>query len=43
MGRLKPGATIEQAQASLDLAFQQSALDHREARQIQRRAMADND
>jgi len=38
MGRLKPGATIEQAQASLDLAFQQSALDHREARQIQRRA-----
>src|SRR3989441_2635935 len=38
MGRLKPGATIEQAQASLDLAFQQSALDHREDRQIQRRA-----
>src|ERR1043166_5345049 len=31
MGRLKPGATIEQARASLDLAFQQSALDHREA------------
>jgi len=38
MGRLKPGATIEQAQASLDLAFQLSALDHREARQTQRRA-----
>src|ERR1051325_6281612 len=38
MGRLKPGATIEQARASLDLAFQQSALDHREARQAQRRA-----
>ncbi|HEX7723347.1 MAG TPA: ABC transporter permease [Pyrinomonadaceae bacterium] len=38
MGRLKPGATIEQAQASLDPAFQQSALEHREARQIQRRA-----
>src|ERR1043165_8490591 len=38
MGRLKPGATIEQAQASLDLPFQQSALEHREARQIQRRA-----
>jgi predicted permease len=38
MGRLKPGATIEQARASLDLAFQQSALEHREARQIQRRA-----
>src|SRR5260221_582792 len=36
MGRLKPGATIEQARASLDLAFQQSALEHREARQIQR-------
>jgi predicted permease len=38
MGRLKPGATIEQARASLDLAFQQSALDHREARQSLRRA-----
>jgi predicted permease len=38
MGRLKPGATIEQAQASLDLAFQQSALDHREVRQTLRRA-----
>jgi predicted permease len=38
MGRLKPGATIEQAQASLNLAFQQSALEHREARQVQRRA-----
>jgi predicted permease len=39
MGRLKPGATIEQARASLELAFQQSALDHREARQTLRRAM----
>jgi predicted permease len=38
MGRLKPGATVEQARASLDLAFQQSALEHREARQAQRRA-----
>lgn len=38
MGRLKPGATIEQAQASLELAFQQSALDHREVRQTLRRA-----
>src|SRR6185369_266864 len=38
MGRLKPGATVEQARASLDLAFQQAALDHREARQAQRRA-----
>ena len=39
MGRLKPGATVEQARASLDLAFQQSALDHREARQTLRKAM----
>src|SRR5207253_1687239 len=31
MGRLKPGATIEQARASLDPAFQQSVLDHRAA------------
>src|SRR5262245_29226116 len=38
MGRLKPGATVEQARASLDLAFQQSALEHREARQTLRRA-----
>ena len=38
IGRLKPGATVEQARASLDLAFQQSALDHREGRQAQRRA-----
>src|SRR5262249_22988559 len=38
IGRLKPGATIKQARASLDLAFQQSALEHREARQAQRRA-----
>ena len=38
MGRLKPGASVEQARASLDLAFQQSALDHREDRQAQRRA-----
>lgn len=38
MGRLKPGATIDQARASLDLAFQQSALEHREGRQAQRRA-----
>ena len=38
MGRLKPGATVEQARASLDLAFQQSALEHREGRQVQRKA-----
>jgi predicted permease len=36
MGRLKPGATIEQARASLDPAFQQSVLEHREARQSTR-------
>ncbi len=38
MGRLRPGATIEQARTSLEVAFQQSALEHREARQAQRRA-----
>ncbi len=38
MGRLKPGATVEQARGSLELAFQQSALEHREGRQAQRRA-----
>ncbi len=32
MGRLKPGATPEQARASLEHIFQQSALDHRAAR-----------
>ena len=33
MGRLQPGATIEQAQASLANAFQQSVAEHREIRQ----------
>ena len=33
MGRLKPGATIEEAQASLAAPFQQSVLEHRAARQ----------
>jgi predicted permease len=33
MGRLKPGATIEQAQASLDGVFHQSVAEHRLARQ----------
>ncbi len=37
MGRLKPGATLEQATASLEGAFQQSVLDHRAARQAQSR------
>ncbi|HJR05666.1 MAG TPA: ABC transporter permease [Pyrinomonadaceae bacterium] len=32
MGRLKPGATAAQAQSSLEPIFQQSALEHREAR-----------
>ena len=38
MGRLKPGATIEQAHADLETAFQQSVLEHREVFQAQRRA-----
>jgi predicted permease len=33
MGRLKPGATIEQAQAALAEPFQASVLEHRAARQ----------
>jgi predicted permease len=32
MGRMKPGVTIEQARASLEPAFIQSVLEHREAR-----------
>ncbi len=35
MGRLKPGATAEQAQAALEGIFLQSVLDHRVARQAQ--------
>jgi predicted permease len=35
MGRLKPGATLEQARATLVGAFQQSVLEHRAARQAQ--------
>ena len=35
MGRLKPGATPEQAQASLNGVFQQSVVEHRSARQAQ--------
>jgi predicted permease len=35
MGRLKPGATAEQAQADLEGAFQQSVVEHRIARQSQ--------
>jgi hypothetical protein len=33
MGRLKPGATLVQAEASLGAPFQQSVLEHRAARQ----------
>ncbi len=35
MGRLNPGATLEQAQATLAGAFTQSVVDHRDARQAQ--------
>jgi predicted permease len=35
MGRLKPGATADQAQAHLTHAFQQSVVEHRVARQAQ--------
>jgi predicted permease len=35
MGRLKPGATVDQARATLEGVFQQSAIDHRQARQTQ--------
>ncbi len=42
MGRLKPGATLEQAQAQLENAFQQSVLEHRAARQAQATASGGN-
>jgi predicted permease len=35
MGRLKPGATLEQAQAQLEPTFQQSVAEHRAARNAQ--------
>src|SRR6266567_64911 len=38
VGRLKPGATLAQAQATLENVFQQSALEHRAARQIEAKA-----
>ena len=38
MGRLKPGATIEQAQSTFAGAFQQSVLEHRAARQARSQA-----
>jgi predicted permease len=42
MGRLKPGATVEQAQAQLENAFQQSVLEHRAARQAAAQASGGN-
>ncbi|HKA17153.1 MAG TPA: ABC transporter permease, partial [Blastocatellia bacterium] len=37
MGRLKPGATAEQARTQLENAFHQSVIEHRSARQSQSR------
>lgn len=42
MGRLKPGATAEQARAQLEGAFHQSVIDHRAARQTQSRVAGGN-
>jgi predicted permease len=42
MGRLKPGATLEQAQAQLENAFLQSVVEHRAARQAQAAAAGGN-
>ena len=38
MGRLKPGATADQARAQLEGAFHQSVIEHRAIRQAQNRA-----
>src|SRR5689334_6637796 len=42
MGRLKPGATAEQAQAQLENTFQQSVVEHRAARQAAAKASGNN-
>jgi predicted permease len=42
MGRLKPGATAEQARAQLESAFHQSVVEHRSARQAQAQAPGGN-
>jgi predicted permease len=42
MGRLKPGATREQAQAQLEGAFHQSVVEHRTARNMQAQATGGN-
>src|SRR5687768_222939 len=41
MGRMQPGATLEQARATLDSVFQQSALEHRQSRQAVAQAQAE--
>ena len=38
MGRLKPGASADEARAQLELAFQQSVVEHRAARQTHTQA-----
>jgi predicted permease len=40
MGRLKPGATAEEARAQLESVFQQSVVEHRAARQQQAQTQA---
>jgi predicted permease len=42
MGRLKPGATPEQARGQLEHAFHQSVVEHRSARQAQAQAARGN-
>jgi len=42
MGRLKPGATREQAQAQLENTFQQTVVQHRALRQAAAKARGDN-
>ena len=42
MGRLQPGATQEQAKAQMELAFQQSVIEQREARNTQSLANGGN-
>jgi predicted permease len=42
MGRLQPGATLEQANAQLEPVFYQSVLEHRTARQAQAQASGAN-
>jgi predicted permease len=42
IGRLKPGATIEQARAQLEGVFHQSVVEHRTARQTQAQAQGGN-